>query len=305
MALHTPVQLGGRSSPRVPTLRGHRRGRWGLLLVMVLVAVGVIVVNSRPTPGAAPFTPEIIPPSVGDAIPGQRIVLLVTFAGDGRVTDPATVTASTTPELAPAVELSVVPAQIRPGGVAEVTVVIDDTVVADLPDDGEPILGQREPPRPADRTAGPQQAVTPISPTGPEGASVPVTVTLTRGGTEIRRDVPINISRGEDHLLDDAASHRDRFVAWLESERPEVGITSSTEWVGTPVQPHILVVSHYLFFSDDWEMSVMWHIMIAPHDWSRISLRPRDQLSPTLAYEIPSVSAPTVVEIEPPAYVDR
>ena len=83
------------------------------------------------------------------------------------------------------------------------------------------------------------------------------------------------------------------------------GITSSTEWISTPVQPHILVVSHYLFFSEDWEMSVMWHIMIAPYDWSRISLRPRDQLSPTLAFEIPSVSAPTVVEIEPPAYVDR
>lgn len=305
MALHTTDRLRRRSSPQVPMLRGHPRGRWGLLLVLVVVAVGAIVVTTRPATEAGLFTPEIIPPSVGDAIPGQRIVLLVTFAGDGRVTDPATVTASTTQEFAPAVTITVVPAQIRPGGVAEVTVLIDDTVVADLPDDGEPMLGQIDPRSPEDRRVDPASTDTPISPAGPVGTSVPVTVTLTRGDTEIRQDVPINISRGEDHLLDDAASHRDRFVAWLETERPELGITSSTEWSGTPVQPHILVVSHYLFFSEDWEMSVMWHIMIAPHDWSRISLRPRNQLSPTLAFEVPSVSAPTVMEIEPPAYVDR
>jgi hypothetical protein len=305
MAVSTSEQ--GRSSPStlVPSFRGGRRIRWLLLLLVVVVAVGAIVVTTRPAAEFAPFTSEIIPPSVGDAIPGQRIVLLATFADDGSATGPAVVTAATTDEFAAAVAISVVPDRIRTGEVAEVTVVIDETVVADLPEDGEPMLGRGEPVDATDRPVGEVETDTPISPVGPEGVSVPVTVTLTRGNTEARHDVPINISPGEDHLLADAASHRDRFVAWLETERPELGITSATEWIGTPVQPHILVVSHYLFLSEDWEMSVMWHIMIAPHDWSRISLRPRDQLSPTLAFEIPSVSDPTFVEIEPPAYVDR
>jgi len=30
------------------------------------------------------------------------------------------------------------------------------------------------------------------------------------------------------------------------------------------VSPQWLVVSHYLFFSEEWEMHVEWHIMVAP-----------------------------------------
>ena len=73
------------------------------------------------------------------------------------------------------------------------------------------------------------------------------------------------------------------------------------------MQSHILVVSHYLFFSEDWEMGLMWHIMIAPHDWSRIYLRPRGEMAPTLAFEIPSVSDPTssIRAIPVPVQVDR
>ena len=305
MAVDTAERTQPPPPPHLPGVHQRRRGRWIPLLLVVAVAVGAIVVMARSAPVAAPLTPEIIPPSVGDAIPGQRIVLLVTFADDGSVAEPAVVTAATTDEFAEGVTIFVAPEQIHAGEVAEVTVVMDQTVVTDLPEEEEPMLGEGEPIGPADRPVDPIETDGPISPIGPEGVNVPVTVTLTRGDTKTHSEVPINISRGEDFLLDEAAAYRDRFVTWLENERPELGITSSTEWVGTGVQPHILVVSHYLFFSEDWEMSVMWHIMVAPHDWSRISLRPRDELSPTLAFEIPSVSDPTFVEIEPPAYVDR
>jgi hypothetical protein len=305
MAVPTSERTRPPTSKQARSLRGRRRAWWIALLLVVAIAVGAVVVTTRPAADSAPVTPEIVPPSVGDAIPGQRIVLLVTFTDDGGVTDPAVVTAATTDEFAAGVAISIAPEQIHAGEVAEVTVVMDETVVADLPEEDEPMLGADAPLDPADRPVGPDETDTTISPVGPEGVNVPVTVTLARGDTQTRTEVPINISRGEDLLHDEAAAYRDRFVAWLETERPDLGITSSTEWVGTPVQPHILVVSHYLFFSEDWEMSVMWHIMIAPHDWSRISLRPRDEMSPTLAFEIPSVSDPTVVEVEPPPHVDR
>ena len=34
-----------------------------------------------------------------------------------------------------------------------------------------------------------------------------------------------------------------------------------------------LIVSHYLFFSEEWEMHVEWHIMVPPYDWAKIDLR--------------------------------
>jgi hypothetical protein len=293
--------------PHVPAFRRRRRGWWVLLVLVVAVAVAAIVTTIDPAPVAAPLTPEVVPPSIGDAIPGQRIVFLASFTDDGATSDAAVVTAATTDEFAPDVAITVVPDTIRSGEVAEVTVVIGDAVVADLPDT-EPMLGQGGPLRPADDpTREPVEAETPISPLGPEGVTVPIAVTMTRGSTVETRDLTINVSPGEDLLVDEAIAYRDRFVTWLEAERPELGITSATVWEPTIVQPHILVVTHYLFFSEEWEMSVMWHVMIAPYDWSRISLRPRAELSPALAFEIPSISDPagTVVEIAPPAYVDR
>lgn len=73
------------------------------------------------------------------------------------------------------------------------------------------------------------------------------------------------------------------------------------------MQPHILVVSHYLFFSEEWEMGLQWHIMIAPYDWARIYLRPRAEVQPTHAFEITSVSDTQAApqEIEVPGTSDR
>ena len=90
---------------------------------------------------------------------------------------------------------------------------------------------------------------------------------------------------------------------------PEFGIDTETQWTGTIVKPHILVVSHYLFFSEDWELGVMWHHMIPPYDWAQIYLRRRYiQFHPRYAFEISSLSADPEEEpfpVEPPAQVDR
>lgn len=52
------------------------------------------------------------------------------------------------------------------------------------------------------------------------------------------------------------------------------------------------MVSHYLFFSEEWELHIEWHIMMPPDDWARIDLRHRfDELEPSYAFEISSVNA--------------
>jgi hypothetical protein len=74
---------------------------------------------------------------------------------------------------------------------------------------------------------------------------------------------------------------------WLRA--PELGITSEVEWVGVNIRPNFMVVMYYLFISDEWEMGMTWHVMIHPHDWSRIYLRHRyTETAPTLAFELSS-----------------
>ena len=99
-----------------------------------------------------------------------------------------------------------------------------------------------------------------------------------------------------------AAGVRDLFVPLLADAHPELGITAETDWTGTIVSPHILVVTHYLYFSDEWEMHLFWHVMIPPHDWARLELRRRyAQTVPSLAFEIPSRSSDPLqfVSVEP------
>lgn len=89
-----------------------------------------------------------------------------------------------------------------------------------------------------------------------------------------------------------ATELRERFIPWLAEEYPEFGITSETEWVGTVVRPHIDIVGYYLFFSEDWEMGLRWHVMVPPHDWAEIYLRHRTtELSPTHGFKISSLDA--------------
>ena len=87
----------------------------------------------------------------------------------------------------------------------------------------------------------------------------------------------------------------------LAENHPELGITEDTAWNGTMVSPVWLIVSHYLFFSDEWEAHIYWHVMIPPHDWAKIDLRHRfDELAPSYAFEISSLDAgsePIAIEV--------
>jgi hypothetical protein len=98
------------------------------------------------------------------------------------------------------------------------------------------------------------------------------------------------VSDGDLH--DIAEEIREKFIPWLTVNHPEFGITEATEWTGTVVKPRILVVMHYLFFSDEWEMGLTWHVTIEPHNWARIYLRRRYiETAPSHAFELSSWTA--------------
>ena len=139
------------------------------------------------------------------------------------------------------------------------------------------------------------------------GNTIEVTITGNRGSASDEKVVSFNVVEGEDDRQEYAEELLDRFVPWLATNHPELGITDGIAWNGTMVSPVWLVVSHYLFFSEEWEAHVSWHIMVPPDDWARIDLRHRfDALEPSYAFEISSVNATSEpVPIEVPETVWR
>jgi hypothetical protein len=139
------------------------------------------------------------------------------------------------------------------------------------------------------------------------GKTIKVTITGSQGSLTDKKIVSFEVAEGEDDRQEYAGELLDRFVSWLATNHPELGITEDTSWNGTMVSPVWLVVSHYLFFSEEWEVHISWHIMIPPYDWARIDLRHRfDELAPSYAFEISSVNATSEpVPIEVPETVWR
>jgi hypothetical protein len=144
------------------------------------------------------------------------------------------------------------------------------------------------------------------------GSTLTVTINGERYGLKQTEMVTVDVLEGlgevEGELASLAAEMRDKFIPWLATNYHELGITSETEWTPSIVRPHIMVVMYHLFFSEDWEMGVQWHVTIPPHNWTRIYLRDRTtETSPFYAFEISSWSTPGEEPhaIEPPESVWR
>jgi len=131
--------------------------------------------------------------------------------------------------------------------------------------------------------------------------TIEVTVNGNRGSVSDEKTVSFEVAEGEDDRQEYAGELLDKFVPWLAENYPELGITVDTAWNGTMVSPVWLVVSHYLFFSEEWELHIEWHIMVPPYDWAKIDLRHRfDELAPSYAFEISSLDAagePVAIEV--------
>ncbi len=138
-----------------------------------------------------------------------------------------------------------------------------------------------------------------------------VTVTATWGDRTSEVTRTVDVVPWEDDREDQARQILGLFVDWLVDAHPEFGITPETPLSGTLTAPLLLIVSHYGFYSDDWEIGVSWHIMIPPDDFAELYLRPRRAMLPTHAFRIDSwqtaleTGSYPVTEIEPPAEVVR
>ena len=124
----------------------------------------------------------------------------------------------------------------------------------------------------------------------------PITVYATRSNTTQTIELKVETINWSSGNVEMAIEKRDEFVDWLETEHPEFGTFSGRDWFPYITYPGILVVEHWTFLDQDWEMRVCFHIMIPPYDWSMLLLRPRGEWDPIFAakresdgttYEIP------------------
>lgn len=133
-----------------------------------------------------------------------------------------------------------------------------------------------------------------------------VTITASLGATTMTVERTFGVFPMADERAHDAQPHFERWIAWLIEQHPELAIVESTEWQPVFVST-LLVVSHYAYYSDEWELTVAWHNMIPPDDWSEIHLRRRGvDLAPSLAFRQDSVTNGTVPRaVDPPEVVVR
>jgi len=140
---------------------------------------------------------------------------------------------------------------------------------------------------------------------------ISVAVRATRGDVieTVSRDV--TVFDWEDDRGPQARALLDVFLEWLATNRPDLGLGPETLTEGSMVAPGLLVVSHYCFVTDDWEIGLSWHIMIPPDDWAEIYLRPRGAWSPTEAFRLSSQRAALedglveIAEVAPPTEIAR
>jgi len=70
----------------------------------------------------------------------------------------------------------------------------------------------------------------------------------------------------------------EEFLPWLEQNHPEVGDLSLEDWWIYQTYTHILIVEHWTFLSDNWEVRLKIHATIPPHNWTKLWIRPRGVL---------------------------
>ncbi|MGB8361716.1 MAG: hypothetical protein WCE80_09985 [Acidimicrobiia bacterium] len=138
-----------------------------------------------------------------------------------------------------------------------------------------------------------------------------IRIDATRGGETSSSSWTVNVMPWQDDRGAQARDILGLFAVWLADNRPNLGVTSETEFEGTFVAPELLVVSHYAFFNKEWELGLSWHVMLPPDDFSELYLRPRSELRPTMAFRIDSwqtalqSGSADISEVPPPLEVVR
>ncbi|MFX0011156.1 MAG: hypothetical protein ACFE9R_12630 [Candidatus Hermodarchaeota archaeon] len=130
---------------------------------------------------------------------------------------------------------------------------------------------------------------------------------VSNNNTIIKNSAFVEIINWTQSNISEVIGMRDVFISHFSLNEPTFNINESTIWEGFDNAPQILIVEHYLFRSEFWEMELSRHVMIAPYDWVKVYLRPRNQIKPIWEGIITSWSSGnhTIIETDPPPMIYR
>lgn len=246
---------------------------------------------------------------------GVVLVFLAASCGDGSgsttVVPPDTSVTTSAPGSAP--QLRLAPEFIQ-GAIPDTELVLLVALA-----EGEPgsidleaeVTGAEVTVDPATITGSQVAEVTVVPDPTDEESQLTVVVSATRDGVlgEVKRE--FTVVPWPDDREAQAREILGMFLGWLADNRPELGLGPDSELSGSFTAPLLLVVSHYTFYNEEWEIGLSWHVMVPPDDFSEIYLRPRDELQPTIAFRLDSwqtaleTGEVDLTEVAPPAEVVR
>ena len=71
-----------------------------------------------------------------------------------------------------------------------------------------------------------------------------------------------------------AITYRDQAIAYLQNQHPDIitdhGNMLNYNWAGFWEFPPLLVVSNYVFLTNNWRCNVLWHNTIPPYNWKKV-----------------------------------
>lgn len=144
-----------------------------------------------------------------------------------------------------------------------------------------------------------------------EEETLTVTVTGRRGSVEEQLAITTYVVPFTDELEATALDIAEVFLNGVPEGAAPLPADRAGLTGGTTVASRLLVVSHYAWFTEEVEVGLSWHIMVAPDDWAELYVRPRDAARPTAAFRLSSWSTAlsggevTIETIEPPVEVTR
>lgn len=226
-------------------------------------------------------------------------------------TTTAAADATTTPQFGAAVEIEVAPEFVQgtiPGAplVLLVTLIEGDEATLSATGDGAEVSVA------PDRIgAGEVAEVTVVASPTEEETELGVTIVATADGGTSEVNRTVTVLPWPDDRSQQARGVLALFAVWLGENRPALGIAEEIAVTGSFTAPLLLVVSHYTFWTDEWEMGLSWHVMVPPDDFAELYLRPREELIPTMAFRLGSwqtaleTGQVDITEVPPPPEVVR
>ena len=139
------------------------------------------------------------------------------------------------------------------------------------------------------------------------GLEIDVTLTIVIADITTSKEVTISVIDWSGSFHTDAQAALKCFTSYLVTsvEGYTLEENSSLSFMG--IVPQILIVEHFLFRTNNWELELTRHVTISPNDWVRIYLRARNSFSPQWAGEISSWLSGnySIIEIQPPETIYR